>query len=300
MNEAVNLPGFLDHVTALFDEVIIVVDQRSTDDSDQIAKRYGCKIIHDRGESGGIVFYNKNRGAKAASHDYVFILDADERVGDELLGEIRDLISGKLETSAKVFQTSFLNYEFGKLFDQCDQRHKPFVRLFRKGSFAYQIQGTAEGFGIQTGSISTNSFQRWLLRLPVVRSFVLQHDPNIHTFSGSLIHNSHPDISDFVRKIDFYSDREAKVLYKVNKSPSMITLVLKILTLPLKEFIYKYFIWRFYKEGLHGLIASSIYAFYHFLIYAKYYALVYQARHKKAISQIADKYHLDTLKIKTP
>ncbi|EKD52975.1 MAG: glycosyl transferase family protein [uncultured bacterium] len=291
LNEEKLLPSFLAHIENFTDEIIIVVDSRTVDNSADIAEKHGCKVLLDKGESKGIVFNNKNWGANEAKNDWVLILDADERMDETLQKEIISIVSGTYPKKADIYQTGFLNYEFGKIFDKSDQKNKPFVRLFRKGSFSYQTARTAEGFGIQSNSLqSPNRLSRLVLKVPLLRTWYLNKMKGIVTLRGHLVHLSHPTISDFVRKIDHYSTREAKILFEKDPSISKPILVLKMIFLPKKEFLYKYFVWKFYKEGTHGFIVSIVYTFYHFLIYSKYFSLIYTDKHRKETESLLKKY----------
>ena len=292
LNEEHILGDFLKHVCSIAQEVIVVIDHRTNDKSEQIARRYGCKVLLDKGSSRNIVFNNKNWGISKAKHDWVMIVDADERLDKVLQEEVSQIVLGKSQSTANIFQTSFINFEFGKTFEKSDQKLKPFIRLFKKGYFTYSTQKTAEGFGIHTESLAkTSSLGKLLLKIPKVRSWYLQKQSNIVTLRGHLIHFSHPNISEFLRKIDLYSTREANILFKSIPNQKEPVIVLKMFTAPIKEFIYKYFIWKFYREGVHGFIASVIYAFYHFLIYAKYYYLYYKNKHKNSIEKFLNRYN---------
>ncbi len=82
-NEAVNLRDCLQSV-AWADE-IIVVDSGSTDDTVAIARQMGARVYeHDWPGFGP----QKNRALGYASKDWVFSIDADERVTPELRTEI--------------------------------------------------------------------------------------------------------------------------------------------------------------------------------------------------------------------
>ena len=69
---------------------IIVVDSQSTDDTVAIARRYTDKVIV-RPWPGYIA--QKNFAAEQASHDWIFSLDADERIPEALASEIRALLA---------------------------------------------------------------------------------------------------------------------------------------------------------------------------------------------------------------
>ena len=294
LNEEKLLPHFLKHVKSIADEVIVVVDYRTTDKSAEIARKNKCQVVLDDGSSKDIVFNNKNLGIKAAKNDWVMIVDADERLDSRLQREVRSIVLGKSRRKANIYQTSFINYEFGKLFEKCDQKQKPFVRLFKKGAFLYQTKNTAEGFGIQTQSLAKqDKLGKILLKIPKVRTWYLNRGGKVVTLKGHLIHFSHPTIIEFLRKINLYSTREAKILYANNPSISETKLGFKLIFDPLKEFVYKYFIWRMYKEGTHGFIVSLIYAFYRFLIDAKYFRLVYRKKHLAEIKRLMKKYSFD-------
>lgn len=291
LNEEKILNSFLGHATAIANEVIVVIDYRSTDSSPKIAKSWGAKVLFDKGESGGIVFHNKNKGVEAARNDWVMILDADERMDHVLTKEIAEVVRGKYHPQADIYQTSFINYEFGKLFTKSDQKRKPFVRLFRKGVFKYHTGSTAEGFGIQSKSLGKqNILSRIALRVPLLRSWYVSRVSGVVTLKGHLVHLSHPTIIDFIDKINHYSTREAHILFERNSQPHFFYLLLRLLGAPIKEFLYKFFVWKLYKEGLHGYIASVIYAFYHFLINAKYFRYVYRKSHIREINKIGKKY----------
>lgn len=288
------LPNFLKHVKSIADEVIAVVDYRTTDKSAEIAKKNNCTVVVDDGGSKDNVFNNKNLGINAAKNDWVMIVDADERLDTLLQMEVSDIVLGKPHRKASIYQTSFINYEFGKLFEKCDQKQKPFVRLFKKGAFLYQTKNTAEGFGIQTQSLARqDKWGKILFKIPKVRTWYLNSRGNVVTLKGHLIHFSHPTIVEFLRKINLYSTREAKILYANNPSISETKLGFKLIFDPLNEFIYKYFVWKMYKEGSHGFIVSAIYAFYRFLIDAKYYHLIYRKKHLTKIVKLMKKYSFD-------
>ncbi|KKT40355.1 MAG: family 2 glycosyl transferase [Candidatus Collierbacteria bacterium GW2011_GWA2_46_26] len=296
LNEEKLLPAFLGHIRDFADEVIVVVDFRTTDQSAAVAKKFGCKILFDKGESRGIVFNNKNWGASEANHGWVMVLDADERMDETLQEEVRSIVLGTHAKQADVYQTSFINYEFGKLFEKSDQKKKPFVRLFRKGAFTYQTGSTAEGFGIQAASLSSGLwYGKYLLKIPLVRSWYLNKIRGVVTLKGHLVHLSHPTIMDFIKKIDHYSTREALLLFDKNQNRPDWYFLFRMIVSPLKEFLYKYFIWQLYKEGLHGYIASVVYGFYYFLINAKYFRYTYRKKHLKEIESIGKKYDLEDL-----
>lgn len=84
-NEQDNLPRVLQSVQGIADE-IIVVDGGSTDRTQEIAREHGAKVYLRP-------FTNhadqKNYAASLASQDWIFLLDADEELSEELKESVR-------------------------------------------------------------------------------------------------------------------------------------------------------------------------------------------------------------------
>jgi glycosyltransferase involved in cell wall biosynthesis len=79
-NEADNLPRVLQSAQGIADE-IVVVDGGSTDRTQEVAREHGAKVFVR-------TFTNhadqKNYAASLASNDWIFLLDADEQLSEEL------------------------------------------------------------------------------------------------------------------------------------------------------------------------------------------------------------------------
>lgn len=65
---------------------VIVVDDGSTDETPEVARRHGVRLIVQRERSGPAAA--RNRGAEAATHHYLFFVDADVRVQPTTLGRV--------------------------------------------------------------------------------------------------------------------------------------------------------------------------------------------------------------------
>src|SRR4051812_48031413 len=83
LNEADRIEACLR--SAAFCDELIVVDAHSTDDTRELARRLGARVI-ERDWPG--FRSQKEFAVGAASHDWVLCIDADERVSDELRAEI--------------------------------------------------------------------------------------------------------------------------------------------------------------------------------------------------------------------
>lgn len=78
---------------------IVVVDNGSTDETLDIVKKYGAKIV--RSPVGNSFADHRNIGAKAARGEWLLYVDADERVTPLLKSEIESVISGQLLVSGE-------------------------------------------------------------------------------------------------------------------------------------------------------------------------------------------------------
>ena len=88
-NSAHKLKGLLEHVKDIVDE-IIVVDGYSTDETVEIARSYGAKV-YER-EPWGYPDPDRMFALKQASHDWILMLDDDERLCKRLRNELRWII----------------------------------------------------------------------------------------------------------------------------------------------------------------------------------------------------------------
>jgi glycosyltransferase involved in cell wall biosynthesis len=95
-DEQRNIAACIESVHDLAAE-IIVADNGSTDGTLAIARRLGCRII----EREFIGYANfKNWAIPQATHEWVLILDADERMTPHLADEIRELVTSAPDCDA--------------------------------------------------------------------------------------------------------------------------------------------------------------------------------------------------------
>jgi glycosyltransferase involved in cell wall biosynthesis len=83
-NEEENLPRLLKSVQGVADEIVLV-DGGSTDRTFAIAQEYGAKVVVRAFTTHAD---QKNYAASLASHDWIFLLDADEELSEELQASV--------------------------------------------------------------------------------------------------------------------------------------------------------------------------------------------------------------------
>jgi glycosyltransferase involved in cell wall biosynthesis len=128
-NEEANLPGCLDSVNGLADEIVIV-DGSSKDKTVQIAKKYGAKVVVTQNLPNFHI--NKQKAIELATKDWILQLDADEKVSPELAQEIKSEIRNpKAETNG--FWMPRKNYFLGRFLVKGGQYPDYTLRLYRRG-----------------------------------------------------------------------------------------------------------------------------------------------------------------------
>ncbi len=89
-NSARDLALLLDNVSDVVDEIIIVIDGFSTDDTLEVARAYNAKVYWRR--PLGVAEPHRRYALSKASHEWILYLDPDERLGRNLKKNLRSLI----------------------------------------------------------------------------------------------------------------------------------------------------------------------------------------------------------------
>lgn len=123
-NEQGVIKECLESILKVADEIILV-DSGSTDDTVKIARELGAKIIAARGDYASL----RNAGLKVAAGEWVFYIDADERITPELSQEIKAAIHQSQVMSYKLPRK---NIVFGRWIKHGGYWPDPVHRLFKK------------------------------------------------------------------------------------------------------------------------------------------------------------------------
>ena len=217
---------------------IIFVDNSSTDKTVEIAKKYTKKIYTQKNDPAKIDL-QKNFGIEKATGDWVFILDADEVVSDELAKEIKNILtSHAIQDGVNAYFVPRKNFIFGKWIQHTGWYPDLQLRLFRRGSGKFEKQHVHEPLKIEgrTGQLQEH-----------------------------LTHQNYQTISQFIyRGLLVYAPNEAEELIR----KGYVFDYKDLIRLPFKEFLSRYFAREGYKDGFHGLMLSFLMACYHFVIFA--------------------------------
>jgi len=106
--EEQQLPAALAGLADWAAEVAVVVDPRTTDASREIARGAGATVLENRFESSS---QQIAWGLERCAHDWVFVLDADERVGGGLGDEV---VAAAAAAARPAYSVARRNLAFGR------------------------------------------------------------------------------------------------------------------------------------------------------------------------------------------
>ena len=133
--------------SAIFADEVVILDSGSEDQTCNIAKKIGARVEQQAWLGFGA---QKNKAVELADNDWVFVLDADERITPELRDEIIFTLKNPQFDGYRIAR---LNNFFGKNIRHCGLYPDYSIRLFnrQKGKFndvpvheSVQIQGNTD------------------------------------------------------------------------------------------------------------------------------------------------------------
>lgn len=137
-NEEAHIRACLESVKDHVDEIILVLDDRSSDKTEEIAREFGAHVFSFKWADSFSVA--RNESLKHATKDWVLCLDADEVVNDEDMKKLHSLLDS---TDKEGFLISQRNYTEDKSlrgwkpndkYSECrasGYHQTPIVRIFR-------------------------------------------------------------------------------------------------------------------------------------------------------------------------
>lgn len=219
----------------LISEDVIVVDNMSTDKTRDIAKKYANHVYQQENDPE-MIDIKKNFGFSKASLDWIFCLDADERITKELAEEIKLKLTEVYEETAG-FWIPRKNIIFGKWIKSQMWWPDYQLKLFRKGKGKYE-KGVHKALAVEgeTGKID---------------------EP--------LLHYNYETVSSYISKLNNYTTIEANTLFEDGYKLSAVD----ALRFPAGDFLKTFFLEKGYTQGLHGFVLSLLQAFYMEIVFAK-------------------------------
>lgn len=219
-----------------FADVILVIDNNSTDNTAEIAKKYGAKVISSNQQNFADI---RNEGKEKVKTTYILYIDADERVSPKLADEIKKVI---IENNISVgcYKLQRKNYYLG---NNPWPKVETLERLFR-----------------------TKSLKKWSGALHESA----EYEGEVVTLNSHLHHFTHRELESMVTKTNEWSEVEAKNRL-LSKHPAITWW--RFPRVMGGAFWDSYIRQQGYKAGTVGIIESIYQSFSIFITYAKLWEL---------------------------
>ncbi len=223
-NEEENISDCL--ASAKFADELLVIDSGSQDKTDEIALKFGAKILqrplnNDYGAQRNFAIAN-------AKHEWIMMLDADERITESLADEIKQIVTENKHVCALISREN--HFKEGKVLHGV-LRPDLVERVFKKDEAHYE--------GCVHERLKTSAKK---IRL-----------------SGKLIHFPYKSWETHLEKMNCYTSLLAKKYYEQGKNSSFISgIILK----PVWGFIKMYVVHLGFLDGKLGFEFCLLHAFY--------------------------------------
>ena len=235
LNEAEHIGAAID--SAGWADEILLVDSGSTDATLDIARGRGVTVLC-RPWSGYVD--QKNFAAERAAHDWIFSLDADERIPPPLATEIRTVVAA--EPALRGYRVPRVTYHLGRWIRTTDFYPDYQTRLYDRRSARWRGKYVHESVAVDG---------------PIGR---LRHE---------LEHYSYRDLRDQLDRINHYTTRAARQRHETGRRATPFDLVVH----PPAAFLRNYLLRRGVLDGAAGFTISAMNAFSVYLKFAKLWEL---------------------------
>ena len=211
---------------------IVVVDSGSSDRTREICLANPRVRFHLHPWEG--FGRQKNIAAQFAANDWIFNIDADERVSPQLRAALCALEPGDVAG----FKVARENYFGTRRIRYCGWYPDYNLRLYDRSRCAFSERAVHEAVACPGPAAN---------------------------LEGNLLHYSYADISDYVRRMDRYSTLAAEQMLAEGRMPGGADVVFRPVFTFFKMFILK----RGFLDRYDGLVLSCLYSCYTFCKYAK-------------------------------
>lgn len=235
-NEIANIKEVIASVS--FADEILVVDSFSTDGTYDKAKELATKVIRREYEYSAS---QKNWAIPQAEHQWILLLDADERVTPELEQEIKGILQNPTEDTV-AYWIGRANHFMGKRVNYSGWRNDKVIRLFKRDFCKYEDKH--------------------------VHAEIIA-DGKVGRLKNKFHHNTYVSLDKFIEKLNRYATWQAKDYDKKTGLLTPYHFVIK----PFWGFFKHYVIQSGFRDGVVGLTISYLQGYAVFMRYAKLWLL---------------------------
>jgi len=211
--------------SASWSDDIVVVDQSSTDRTREISRKYTDRVIV--AQAKGCCEPDRMQAISQASNEWILLLDADERITDELRDEMLTVVNDSNRDEIAYF-LSVKSYFLGKWIKGCGWYPGYILRLFKKGKVTFPTNIHSHG----------------------------QTEGPCGRLNNDLIHLSYSSLKQYFNKFNRYTQQIAQEEFNKRKRVTPLNFPLLFIIKPLYFFLYKYFLKLGIRDGFRGFFIS--------------------------------------------
>jgi len=234
-NEARKIRRCLDSLRWV--DEIVVVDQSSDDGTVAICKEYTDKVFVVSNK--GFCEPDRITAAQKAQHDWIFYIDADEKISPQLRREIEEILLRK--PSSDVFYLPRKNIFAGKWIRGSGWYPGYVPRLFKKGCVEFPEEIHAD----------------------------IKPRGKIGYLKEPLIHYTCEDVQEYIRKLNRYTGVLARQAYQQGLRITSRNFFNKLFLLPLAYALQKLIFKKGFRDGFLGFFIVFLTFLTVFLMHAK-------------------------------
>jgi glycosyltransferase involved in cell wall biosynthesis len=228
LNEEHNIAAALE--TLAWADEIVVVDSQSGDRTVEIARTFTDRV-YSRPWPGYSA--QKNYAAEQATNDWIFSLDADERVSNKLAEKLQQLKRGS-EPEAAAYRMPRLTFYLGRWIKHSGWRPDHKLRLYHRKRAHWQGDYVHE---------------------------TLQANGEVRMLTGDILHYTVRDAGEHHLRMNRYTTLAAQQKYSQGKRATLASLFVSPVAVFLRSYIFK----LGFLDGIPGLAIARFAAHYEFL-----------------------------------
>jgi hypothetical protein len=236
-NEIHNIEEVIESVS--FADEILVIDSMSTDGTFDVASRKNVRVIRRPYQYSSS---QKNFAIPLASHEWILLVDADERVPPKLKDEILSTLSDPTANGVVAYWIGRANHFMNERVYYSGMRNDKVIRLFMRDKCRYEDK--------------------------MVHAEIIA-DGKVATLKNKLYHNTYRGIDEFIKKLNRYATWQAVDYNKTTGRLTFYHFVLK----PVYGFLKHYFIQLGFMDGFVGLVLAYLRGYMIFMRYLKIWLL---------------------------
>ncbi|MBN4084880.1 glycosyltransferase family 2 protein [Flavobacteriaceae bacterium AH-315-B10] len=235
-NEIHNIEAVIASVD--FADEILVVDSFSTDGTYEKAKELATKVIRREYQYAAS---QKNWAIPQAEHEWILLVDADERVTSELKNEIISILKNP-EKDVVAYWIGRKNHFMGERVNYSGWRKDKVIRLFKRDFCSYEDKRVHE-------EIITNG--------------------TVGKLVHKLFHNTYVSMDNYIEKMNQYATWQAKDYDNKTGYLTPYHFIIK----PFWGFFKHYIIQSGFRDGVIGLTIGYLQGYVVFMRYVKLWLL---------------------------